>query len=55
MNYPRRGDATNAELITTIIHIQGYLGRLGANVHNNYHETLNEVIERLEKMEDKTK
>ena len=54
MNYPRREDATNEELITTIIQIQGYLGGLGANVHNNYHETLNEVIERLEKMEDKT-
>lgn len=47
MNFPRREDATNKELILTIINIQGYLMRYG-DKHTNWHETLNEVIERLE-------
>jgi len=46
MNFPRREDATNKELILTIIEIQGYLLRYGKS-HTNWHETLNEVIERL--------
>lgn len=47
MNFPRREEATNKELILTIIEIQGYLARYGKS-HTNWHETLNEVIERLE-------
>ena len=50
MNFPRRDDATNKELILTIIEIQGYLSRYGKS-HTNWHETLNEVIERLERAE----
>lgn len=50
MNFPRREDATNKELILTIIEIQGYLSRYGKS-HTNWHETLNEVIERLERAE----
>ena len=50
MNFPRRGEATNKELILTIIKIQGYLSRYG-KTHINWHETLNEVIERLEQAE----
>jgi DNA-binding ferritin-like protein (Dps family) len=50
MNFPRREEATNKELILTIIEIQGYLSRYGKS-HTNWHETLNEVIERLEKAE----
>ena len=46
MNFPRREEATNKELILTIIEIQGYLSRYGKS-HTNWHETLNEVIERL--------
>lgn len=48
--FPRRDDATNKELILTIIDIQGYLSRYGKS-HTNWHETLNEVIERLERAE----
>lgn len=47
MNFPRREEATNEELILTIIEIQGFLSRYG-KTHTNWHETLNEVIERLE-------
>lgn len=47
MNFPRREEATNKELILTIIEIQGYLTRYGKS-HTNWHDTLNEVIERLE-------
>ena len=50
MNFPRREEATNKELIITIIQIQGFLGRYGP-LHSNWHETLNEVIERLEQQE----
>lgn len=50
MMFPRRNDATNKELILTIIDIQGYLSRYGKS-HTNWHETLNEVIERLEQAE----
>jgi hypothetical protein len=50
MNFPRREEATNKELILTIIEIQGYLSRYG-RLHTNWHETLNEVIERLERAE----
>lgn len=50
MNFPRWDDATNKELILTIIEIQGYLSRYGKS-HTNWHETLNEVIERLERAE----
>ena len=50
MNFPRRDDATSKELILTIIEIQGYLSRYGKS-HTNWHETLNEVIERLERAE----
>ena len=50
MNFPRREETTNKELILTIIEIQGYLSRYGKS-HTNWHETLNEVIERLEKIE----
>ena len=50
MNFPRREEATNKELILTIIEIQGYLSRYG-KTHTNWHETLNEVIERLEQAE----
>lgn len=46
MTFPRREDATNEELILTIIQIQGWLERYGKS-HTNWHETLNEVIERL--------
>lgn len=48
--FPRRDDATNKELILTLIDIQGYLSRYGKS-HTNWHETLNEVIERLEQVE----
>ena len=51
MNFPRREEATNKELILTIIEIQGYLSRYG-KTHTNWHETLNEVIERLEQAEN---
>ena len=54
MNFPRREEATNKELILTIIEIQGYLSRYGKS-HTNWHETLNEVIERLEKIENGVK
>lgn len=50
--FPRRADATNKELILTIIDIQGFLTRYGKS-HTNWHETLNEVIERLERAESK--
>ena len=50
MIFPRREDATNKELILTIIKIQGYLARYG-QTHTNWHETLNEVIARLEPQE----
>lgn len=50
MIFPRREDATNKELIRTIIDIQGYLSRYGSS-HTNWHETLNEVIARLEQAE----
>lgn len=48
MIFPRREEVTNKELILTIIDIQGYLSRYGKS-HTNWHETLNEVIVRLEK------
>jgi hypothetical protein len=48
MMFPRRENATNDELILTIIEIQGWLSRYGRQ-HTNWHETLNEVINRLEK------
>ena len=54
MNFPRREDATNKELILTIIEIQGFLERYGKS-HTNWHETLNEVIERLEQLESEDK
>lgn len=47
MIFPRREEATNNELVLTIIEIQGYLSRYG-RLHTNWHETLNEVIARLE-------
>jgi len=50
MNFPRREEATNKELVLTIIEIQGFLSRYGKS-HTNWHETLNEVIERLEQAE----
>lgn len=50
MNFPRREDVTNKDLILTIIEIQGYLIRYGRS-HTDWHETLNEVIERLENAE----
>ena len=50
MTFPRREEATNKDLILTIIEIQGYLSRYGKS-HTNWHETLNEVIERLSKTE----
>ena len=50
MIFPRREEATNKELILTIIEIQGYLSRYGKS-HTNWHETLNEVIARLEPQE----
>lgn len=54
MNFPRREEATNKELILTIIEIQGFLARYGKS-HTNWHETLNEVIERLERAESEDK
>lgn len=54
MRFPRREEATNKELILTIIEIQGYLSRYGKS-HTNWHETLNEVIERLEQTESEIK
>ena len=45
-NFPRREEATNKELILTIIEIQGYLARYG-RTHTNWHETLNEAQARL--------
>ncbi len=48
MIFPRREDATNKDLVLTIIEIQGYLSRHGKS-HTNWHETLNEVIARLKK------
>ncbi len=48
--FPRREDATNKELILTIIKIQGYLSRYG-QTHTNWHETLNEVVARLEQQD----
>ena len=54
MIFPRREDATNKELILTIIKIQGYLSRYGES-HTNWHETLNEVIARLELAESEEK
>lgn len=50
MIFPRREEATNKELILTIIEIQGYLSRYG-KTHTNWHETLNEVAARLEPRE----
>lgn len=50
MNFPRREDATNKELMLTLIEIQAFLARYGKS-HTNWHETLNEVIERLEQAE----
>lgn len=47
MIFPRREDATNKELVLTIIDIQGFLERYGRS-HTNWHETLNEVQARLE-------
>lgn len=47
MIFPRREEATNRELILTIIEIQGWLARYGKS-HTNWHETLNEVVARLE-------
>ncbi len=44
--FPRRENATNEELILTIINIQAHLQRYGES-HTNWHETLNEVIDRL--------
>ena len=52
MIFPRREEATNKELILTIIEMQGWLSRYGKS-HTNWHETLNEVIARLEESEDK--
>lgn len=37
---------SNKELILTIIEIQGFLSRYG-KTHTNWHETLNETIEKL--------
>ena len=54
MNFPRREDATNKELILTIVDIQAHLMRYGES-HTNWHETLNEVIERLEQAESEDK
>ena len=54
MNFPRREEATNKELVLTIIEIQGFLSRYGKS-HTNWHETLNEVIERLEQAESEAK
>lgn len=54
MIFPRREEATNKELILTIIEIQGYLSRYGKS-HTNWHETLNEVIARLEPQESEVR
>ena len=54
MNFPRREEVTNKELVLTIIEIQGFLSRYGKR-HTNWHETLNEVIERLEQAESEDK
>ena len=54
MIFPRREEATNKELILTIIEIQGYLSRYGKS-HTNWHETLNEVVARLGSQESKDK
>lgn len=43
---------TNKELILTIIEIQGKLTRYGMGVHEHWHETLNEVIDRLKMQRD---
>lgn len=51
MIFPRLEDATNKELILTIIDIQAHLMRYG-RTHTNWHETLNEVIARLEEMDE---
>lgn len=51
MIFPRREEATNQELILTIIQIQGFLERYGPS-HNNWHETLNEVQVRLKQEEE---
>jgi len=51
MIFPRMEDATNKELILTIIEIQAHLMRYG-RTHTNWHETLNEVIARLEDMDE---
>lgn len=53
MIFPRREEATNNELILTIIEIQSWLQRYG-KTHTNWHETLNEVVARLENMEEET-
>lgn len=50
MIFPRREEATNKELILTIIEMQGWLSRYG-KTHTNWHETLNEVIARLDESE----
>lgn len=50
MIIPRREEATNKDLILTIIEMQGWLARYGKS-HTNWHETLNEVIARLEDKE----
>lgn len=49
-----REEATNKELVLTIIEIQGFLSRYGKS-HTNWNETLNEVVARLESQESEDK
>lgn len=41
---------SNKELIMTIIEIQGFLSRYG-KTHTNWHETLNETIDKLSQVD----
>ena len=49
--FPRREDATNKELVLTLIDIQGDISRYG-RLHTNWHETINEVEIRLETLDE---
>jgi hypothetical protein len=56
--FPRREEATNEELIQTIIEIQEHLALddiylRKTHTGENWHETLNEVIARLEQAESR--
>ena len=52
MIFPRKKEKTNDELAITLIEIQGYLMGLGAGVHKEWHEQLNEIRARLEAVEE---